>query len=248
MSVGGFRANASLGVVTSEASAASVAGSLVSREHWLGYAFAEDTILLRAGRINLPFGIRSIEHTLFVRRATRTDLNDTQQHGVALSYSGEMLRAELMGIAGNYQLRPDAFRERGYSGYVELAPIPWGAFGLSSLITHAQRDIYQGTATTRQAHGVFARVVPTSMLVFLVEADFVARAIAGAPSQNGYAGMLQADFEPIQGLHVIATGESYYAGSASQELLERMARRGLVFPAARRLAARRHARLDRRWR
>ena len=115
---GDFRANASIGAVTSEAPADAIAGSLISREHWAGYAFADDTVLLRVGRVNLPFGIRSIEHTLFVRRATRTDLNDAQQHGVALSYSGEVIRAELMGIAGNYQLHPDAFRERGYSGYV----------------------------------------------------------------------------------------------------------------------------------
>jgi hypothetical protein len=215
---GDFRAHGSLGAVTSEGSAASVAGSLVSREHWLGYGFADDAILLRAGRINLPFGVRSIEHTLFVRSATRTDLNDTQQHGVALAYNGELLRAEVMGILGNYQLRPDAYRERGYSGYVELAPLHWAAFGLSSLITHAKKDLYGGTSTTRQAHGLFARLAPLTPLVLLVEGDLVARASEGTKTQTGFAGMLQADVELIQGLHAIATGELYDAGKATAAL------------------------------
>jgi hypothetical protein len=213
--IGGFRANASLGVVSSDGSAAAVAGNLVSREHYVGYGFADDTMLIRAGRINLPFGIRSIEHTLFVRAATRTDLNDTQQHGVAFNYSGNLIRAEIMAILGNYQLHPDAFRERGYSGYAEIAPLNWAAFGVSSLITHAQSDIYKNAATTRQAHGVFARVAPVQSLVFLAEGDLVARATEGTKEQVGYAAMLQADFEPIQGLHAIATGELYDPGASS---------------------------------
>ena len=83
---GGFRAYASAGFVNVDGSAASVSGGFVSREHWVGWAFGnDDAFLLRAGRINLPFGIRQIEHTLFVRQASRTDLNDPQQHGLALS-------------------------------------------------------------------------------------------------------------------------------------------------------------------
>ena len=51
------------------------AGNQVSREHWIGLAFANDTGLVRGGRIYLPFGLRNIEHTSFVRTATRTDIN-----------------------------------------------------------------------------------------------------------------------------------------------------------------------------
>jgi len=60
---GGFRASASVGAVN-DGSYAAIAGNLVSREHWVGYAFDHDTYTVRAGRLNLPFGIRSIEHTL----------------------------------------------------------------------------------------------------------------------------------------------------------------------------------------
>jgi len=207
--LGGFRANASLGAVQSSGSRASVVGPLVSREHWLGYAFKDDTFLVRAGRINLPFGLRMIEHTMFVRAATRTDLNDTQQHGVAFAYSGEILRAEVMGILGNYQNSPDAYRERGYSGYVELTPAQRVGIGLSSLVTHAAKDIQLQVADTRQAHGIFARYAPHSMVALLAEADLVLHSPAGLPSSTGYASMLQADVEPIQGVHAIAAAESF---------------------------------------
>jgi hypothetical protein len=209
---GPWRAAVALGGVTSDGSAASVAGSFVSREHWLGYAFGDDTFLLRAGRINLPFGIRSIEHTLFVRSLTRTDLNDTQEHGVSFSYSGERLRGEIMAILGNYQVSPDAFRERGYAGYLEWSPFTGGAFGVSSLVTHAADDLYLRVADTRQAHGVFGRWAPWRPLVVVAEADVLRQQPQGGPALNGYATMVQADIEPLQGLHFITTGESSDVG------------------------------------
>jgi hypothetical protein len=88
--------------------------NLLSRSHWIGYDVS-DRVLVRAGRLNLPFGIRLPEHVLWVRDATRTDRESDQQHGVAVAYHEGKLRGEVMAIAGNYQLRPDDFRERGYS-------------------------------------------------------------------------------------------------------------------------------------
>ena len=206
--VSGFRASASLGYVTTTGSPAAVAGQLISREHWVGWAFDEGTLLVRAGRINVPFGIRSIEHTLFVRQTTRSDLNDTQQHGVAIAYTSEWIRAEVMGIAGNFQLQPDASRERGYSGYVEVSPLSRLGIGLSSLVTHAADDVFLRVANTRQAHGLFVRASPWRPLVLLGEADYLVQNPSGVPTQKGLATMLQADYEPWQGLHLIATGET----------------------------------------
>src|SRR5512146_2976009 len=111
--------------------------NVVSREHWVGYRLDENsTWLVRAGRMNLPFGVRDVLHTLHVRSATRTDVNDAQTHGIAVSYSGERYRAELMGIVGNLQTRPDAYRERGYSGYFEWNPTTSAGLGVSSRIAH----------------------------------------------------------------------------------------------------------------
>jgi hypothetical protein len=211
---GPWRAAVSLGGIQNDHSPASVVGSFVSREYWAGYALANDKVLLRAGRMNLPFGVRSIEHTLFVRAATRTDLNDTQQTGVAVAARGGGFRGELQGIAGNYQVSPDAFRERGYSGYVEWSPASRYAFGVSSLITHVAEDVYFRVANTRQAHGVLLRVSPLERFVLLGEADYVRQAPSGLAPWNGLATMLQLDVEPWQGVHLIGTGESYDSGQA----------------------------------
>jgi hypothetical protein len=212
--LGHLRASATLGVVNDK-SLASVAGNVVSREHWLGWAFDGDTFLLRAGRITLPFGIRSIEHTLWVRQYTQTDINDTQEHGVAFAYSGHALRGELMGILGNYQISPDSIRQRGYSATIEAVPLVSLAVGASSLVTHVAEDIRLRVENVHQAHGLFVRAVPAAPLVLFAEGDLVLDAPKGIASTKGFASMLQGDLEPLQGLHLILTGETWSPGGKS---------------------------------
>ena len=177
--------------------------NLISRTHYVGVDLGEK-FLLRAGRLNLPFGIRMPEHTTWVRAATRTDRDSDQQHGVAISYVGECLRGELMGIAGNYQMGPDAFRERGYSFFAEgIAGTSFGS-GISSKVTYADQDFETlEREVVRQAHGVFARWTPFHQLVLMLEADALFRSRA----EGGYAGFLQADYEAVTGLHFMVTGE-----------------------------------------
>jgi len=208
---GGWRASASIGAI-SNPSYASISGNLISREHWVGYAFDSDTYTVRAGRLNLPYGLRIIEHNLWVRAATRTDINDQQQHGVAFTFDNRLVRAEAMAILGNFQISPGAYRERGYSAYAEVQPIAGYDVGVSSLITHAARDIVLGEANTRQAHGLFARAAPWEPLVLLAEADLTVDDPTGGPRAVGVATMLQGDVEPLQGLHLIATGETWRPG------------------------------------
>lgn len=208
---GGWRASASIGAISNN-SWASISGNVVSREHWVGYAFDSDTYTVRAGRMNLPYGLRIIEHNLWIRAATRTDINDQQQHGVAFTFDNRTVRAELMGILGNYQISPDAFRERGYSAYAEVIPALGYAVGVSSLITHAAEDIVLHQPNTRQAHGVFARLAPWTPLVVMAEADLTVDDPTGGPRAVGVATMVQADVEPLQGLHLIATGETWRPG------------------------------------
>jgi hypothetical protein len=183
--------------------------NLVSRLHWIGVDIGADrNWQLRGGRMNMPFGIRTVEHTIWVRAATRTDINESQQHGVSLAYNGADLRGEIMLIAGNFQLAPDAYRERGYSGYLEYAAMPHLVFGVSSLVARAEKDYVSGQSLVRHAHGVFARYRPVKPLVLLAEADILAAAAQGAATNTGYVGMLQADVEVTQGLHILGTGEA----------------------------------------
>jgi len=216
LSLGHVRASGSLGVLPSGGKPAVITniGSwvLVSRQHWIGYAFGDDdAFLIRAGRINLPFGLRNIEHTSFVRFATRTDINSFQQHGVAFSYTGEKWRGELMAILGNFQIDPQ-HREYGYSGLAELSFTKNAAMGVSSLITYAKKDLVLqpgGPSNLRQAHGLFARYAPVRPLVLLAETDLVVNNPSGTSAYVGYAGFLQADVEFIQGLHVFVTPEIF---------------------------------------
>ncbi len=221
MKLGRFRAAGSIGYAPGGALGAAITSAptdnLVSRDHWVGVELDDDGAwLLRAGRMALPFGVRTVEHTLWARSQTRTDLNDAQQHGLGLSFAKGIVRGEVMGIIGNLQLRPDDFRERGYSAFVELAPLPNVAFGASSLITRARRDIQYRVTDYRQAHGVFARYSPVPSLVLLAEFDVTHQSLTANGHRGGYATFAQADWEPRQGLHFMLTGEAMNGGSAGE--------------------------------
>jgi hypothetical protein len=217
--VGRFRAAGNLGYAHQGDLPAAITGSatdnLISREHWVGVELDEEgAFLLRAGRMALPFGIRMVEHTLWARSLTRTDLDASQQYGLSLYFSRDQLRGEVMAIAGNLQLHPDDFRERGYSAYVEFSPTSTVAIGGSSLFTRATRDIVYGVTDYRYANGLFLRYAPAPPLVFLVEGDWYYQSLTWNGHRDGYAAFAQADYEPTQGFHVMVTGETMDGGSA----------------------------------
>jgi hypothetical protein len=243
LKLGRFRVNGSLGWALEGASLAAITNGwtptsptsfcsappcdrMIARNYWIGVDIgADEQFLLRAGRMNLPFGIRNIEHTMWVRKDTRTNINDNQQHGIALAWNTSGIRAEVMAILGNFAIHGqpgwDMPHERGYSGYVEWAPKETLAIGVTSLATHAQQDIQLGTALWRQAHGLFARWSPVKPLVLSAESDFLVysqppTATLGAQNRGGNASMLMVDLEPVQGVHVMLASElrSKYWGSA----------------------------------
>jgi len=191
----------------------------VSRNHWLGYRFS-DQLMLRGGRINLPFGVRTPDHTMWVRSETMTDRESDQQHGLSIVYSDHNIRGELLGSIGNLQMERQ-FRAYGYSGYLEYSVDTDLALGISSLLLYAQKE----PLTTREnvteyqrdvlriANGLTARYVPFEMLVVLAEADVTKRTGAGI----GYVGMGTADLEPVQGLHFALTGEILNRGEPDPE-------------------------------
>jgi hypothetical protein len=216
-----FRGAGSIGYAPDGALAASLTRgpnkNLVSREHWLGFELDDEgSWLVRAGRITLPFGIRMIEHNLFARVLTRTDINDTQQYGAALSVSTDKYRGEVMGIVGNFQIRQDDFRERGYSAYFEYAPMTTLAVGASSLFTRARRDIVYSVTDYRYANGLFVRYAPLQPLVLLAEADSVYQSLTYNGHRGGYAAFAQADYEPVQGFHLMLTGETMNGGASGE--------------------------------
>lgn len=188
--------------------------NLISRTHYLGYQVT-DALGIKAGRLNLPFGVRMPEHTMWVRSATRTDRESAQQHGVSAYYLADSFRFELMGIAGNYQINPDEFRERGYSGYFEYFAGEKTVVGVSSLVTVAKNDrlVLDGESMTRMAHGGLLRTVIGESTV--VSAEF--NALMRSRFELGYVGMLQVDYEATQGLHFMLTGEMVDQGHTKAE-------------------------------
>ncbi len=215
VSVGHLRVEGSIGVIrvgigSPYGRSAQITGNqgdqwnLLSRSHWVGYDFADGQITVRAGHMNLPFGIRIPEHTMWVRQSTRTDRESAQQDGAALAYNGEKIRGEVMAIAGNYQVRPDKYRERGYSLYAEYLTSPRTAIGISSLFTRAHEDrVTLDPLAHRQIHGAFIRTAFSDKVTLLAEAD----AMFNTNHEAGYVGFAQLDYEITQGLHLMGTGE-----------------------------------------
>lgn len=225
LTAGPFLASVSFGYVPTGATLAALTDqprdNIVSREHWLGVRLADQRLYLLGGRLNLPFGLRNVEHNAFVRSATRTDTNSAQQYGGEVVWDGPGVRAALMGIAGNLLIRDPAYREQGYSGYVEGAFGNAFTLGLSSLVTHADLgvssfanpflpvDCFSNASDVwRQSHGLFTRWHVGGPWVLLAEADLLVETASGVPRDLGGAGFVQADVEPIQGLHFILTGEA----------------------------------------
>lgn len=207
--LGALRASGQLGYAGSGAALATIKrdASVVSREHWIGLSFASEAGLVRAGRLNLPFGLRNPEHTSFVRSATQTDFNQDQQYGAAIAFAGESWRAEGMAILGNYSLQPDAFRERGFAAQLEAALSPAVALGLSALLTRAEAALDGGVPTLRQAYAITARVAPWKPLVVLAELDALVASKLGNSVRAGQAGWIQADVEILRGFHVLSALE-----------------------------------------
>ncbi|HEV8550796.1 MAG TPA: hypothetical protein VGQ57_17240, partial [Polyangiaceae bacterium] len=215
---GGFVGSGSIGYAEDGAYGAAITDApeknLVSRVHWLGYELDEASgMTVRAGRMNLPFGIRSVEHTLWARATSATSVNADQQHGVSFAWSPDHFRTELMAILGNYQTGPDEYRERGYSGYLEWWPLAKLGVGASSLVTHRELDPVYLSETWRQAHGLFARwATGFEPLVLLAEADYLQNSPKNQVERRGTVGYVQADLEMVRGLHLLVTGEAQHYG------------------------------------
>lgn len=185
----------------------------LAREFWLGAKIADEAVMIRVGRMNIPFGLRNNEHIAYVRNLTRTDINVHQQVGASVSFNSDSVRGEAMAILGNYQISPDIYRERGYSAFAEYALSNSAYLGLSSLITSAGAELQTQAPTVRHAHGLFARIAPNEKLALLAEADFLAWQSPQVLDRIGFAALLQADLNLMQGLHVMATAEAGHTGS-----------------------------------
>lgn len=176
---------------------------LLSRTHYLGLWLTPEA-LLRVGRLNLPFGVRIPEHVMWARESTRTDRESDQQHGASLTYARGRWRTETMIVIGNFQINPDRYRERGITTSVEYLLTPTLALGGSALVTRAQEDAFtRADNAVRYAFGVNGRYGISPQISLLGEFDL----LQDKGRTRGYTGFVQADYEPLRGLHLMLTGE-----------------------------------------
>jgi hypothetical protein len=193
---------------------------LISRDYWVGLQL-DDNILVRLGQMNLPFGLRIVEHTAWIRNNTQTDINYSQQTGLSFSFDNGHVRTEVMAILGNLNISPDAYRQRGFSGLVEVPVAPRAAVGFSALVTRAELSLVPpptgpngqpgqpGLPGLRQVYGLFGRWAPIEPIVFLVEGDvFLNNNLGSGVVQTNAATWLQMDWEPIQGIHIAPAFET----------------------------------------
>jgi hypothetical protein len=208
---------ASLGVVSGGADAARLVRAdgpvrVVSREWWMGFRFNEE-VMVRVGRMNLPFGLRTDEHLRYVRQATGTDTNEDQQVGLSAALRSRRWRSEWMVVLGNPVVSPDAWRERGYAGFVA-----WGKAGVevgaSSKLTWAEAALDGPGPVTRHAHGLFVRASPVAGLGMFAEADVLLAHHADGVTPGAVVDVAL-DGEPVRGLHLGAGGELCVAGGAT---------------------------------
>ena len=221
--IGAFRAAAELGYSSADATTftqlaqitrSTTGPNLIGREFWAGVETFGGDGLLRAGRINVPFGLRNLEHTSFVRTATQTDINEDQTYGVAFAISRPAWRAEVMALLGNLSVHPDAYRERGGAGYLEVSLAPTTALGINALAARSDASLATRLPTLRQAYGGFARAAPWRPLVVQVEADVLLNKQLGSGAQDvGHAEWLQTDVEVFRGLHLLGALEGMKTGA-----------------------------------
>jgi hypothetical protein len=175
---------------------------LVAREYWIGLELADETLLLRLGRINMPFGLRNVEHTSWVRNNTRTDINYSQQSGFSVAFDNGKVRTEVLALLGNLNVSPDSYRERGLSGLVEVPVAERATVGFSALVTRAGETASNPSPVLRQAYGAFTRWAPIEPVVLMAEADvFFNNVLGSGNTQPNGVTWIQVDWQPIQGLH-----------------------------------------------
>jgi len=141
----------------------------------------------------------------------------SESRTMAGTFSRPAWRAEVMAMLGNLSVHPDAYRERGAAGYVEVSVAPTAAIGISGLAARTDASLSTHLPTLRQAYGAFARISPWRPLVLQLEADFLLDKPLGSGTQDlGHAEWLQADLEPVRGVHVFGALEGMKTGSTPE--------------------------------
>jgi hypothetical protein len=158
---------------------------------------------LRTARLVMPYGMPVPKHHLFYRDVTRSQRE--VRKGTLLPRSALSMRSDPLAIVIEHKQTSDRYRERGYAAYAEYALRPRVVVGLSGLITlsNADRLTFEQEKTWHKAESVYvrARVGRT----FSVQSELELSQTSRRAMRQ--AAVLQLDYEPRRGLHLMCSGE-----------------------------------------
>jgi hypothetical protein len=169
---------------------------------------------VRTARLVMPYGMRTPRHHLWYRDVTRAQRE--VRKGNVLPRSGPSTRNDPMAILHEPKQTSDRYRDRGYAAFAEYTLGPTLALGVSGLITLANADrlTFEQEKTWHKAESLFARVRlsrVSSVHAELEVAQTSRRAFA-------YSALIQLDYQPLHGLHLLCTGELTQRPTETREL------------------------------
>ncbi len=135
----------------------------LSRQHWLQWRYSEE-LSLRVGRLVQPFGTRTPDHTVYVRRRLGFDKYD-QSYGLQLDWNSQDWSVSAMGFLGDEPWRDWESQEKGLSATAAYLLPGRAAIGVSTLYG-------QTTFQKRIAGGIFTRLKGIGKSYLLLELDF----------------------------------------------------------------------------
>ena len=137
-----------------------------SREHW--FMYQKDYMwFLRLGRMSLPFGIKTPDHTRETRSLVNLHHSD-QYYGFSLDYISEKFSFNFMPFIGNYlkyKLNPKSHEEKGAVLNFKLAKPTTFSIGLSSLFKRNERNYNE---LDHSINGIFQLPLHSYLLFELV--------------------------------------------------------------------------------
>jgi hypothetical protein len=168
----------------------------VNREAWAMYRFDDERWYLRAGRMNLPYGLRLQDQQAFVRQVTGINM-DTPDDGMEVGYLSGPWNAQLAisnGTAGGAENN----NGKQYTALVSYVRDSWRV-GLSG-------NHNDGSNPRSTSGGLFGGL-RTGPVAWLAEGDLVNVQTGASPEQHLAAAFLEANWRAFPGGNLKFTAE-----------------------------------------
>ena len=181
-----------------------------SRYHWLKYQLSESASL-RIGRMVLPFGIQSPDHTLPTRRNLGFNKYD-QSYGLQFDFNSEFWSIGAMAFFGENLIEDQSAQERGAAASIAYLFPGQATIGVSLLASTT--ELY-----SRFVGGVFSRIKLIERIYVLAESDIEYKHVLSSEQQEAeWASYLRIGWFPWEWLDIY--GEFRYSRLFASEPID----------------------------